>query len=122
MQSLLPSPQTPAKDAKSPDDAGSGGGGGGNAAQQNNSKAATVESAIEYIKQLQKQRSEHEFLMGEKEREMEALRREIAALKKGSGGMPSTESEDVMHTQTKKEGLESSAEGIEAGDVMVNAT
>ena len=54
------------------------------AAQSNNSKAAKVESAIDYIKALQKQCSEKDKLLDQKEQEMEALRRELAALKRSS--------------------------------------
>ena len=83
MQALLPSPQFGPKEAVGSPDAG------GNAAQSNNSKAAKVESAIEYIKQLQQQCSDKDRLIDQKDLEMEALRRELAALK-GSGS-PSKE-------------------------------
>lgn len=51
------------------------------AAQSNNSKAAKVESAIDYIKVLQKQCADKDKLLDQKDQEMEALRRELAALK-----------------------------------------
>ena len=76
MQALLPSPspQIPARETKSPDSS--------SAAQSNNSKAAKVESAIDYIKQLQRQCSDKDRLLDQKDQEMEALRRELAALKR----------------------------------------
>jgi hypothetical protein len=112
MQSLLPSPQIPAKDAKSPD--GSGGSAGGSTAQQqSNSKAATVESAIEYIKTLQKRMdeqdrlvSEKDKLISEKDKEMEALRKELKELA-ASKGNPATEAES--ETATKRD-VDSGAE------------
>ncbi|KAI4652757.1 uncharacterized protein J4E78_007584 [Alternaria triticimaculans] len=77
MQALLPSPQLGAiPDAKSPDT---------NAQNSNNSKAAKVESAIEYIKQLKQEVSERDDLISRKDQEMDALKKELAALKgKGS--------------------------------------
>lgn len=113
MQSLLPSPQITAKDAKSPD--GSGGSAGGSTAQQqSNSKAATVESAIEYIKTLQKRMdeqdrlvSEKDRLIGEKDKEMEALRKELKELAASKKGNPATEAES--ETATKRE-VDSGAE------------
>ncbi|KAF1958674.1 hypothetical protein CC80DRAFT_514738 [Byssothecium circinans] len=76
MQALLPSPDINAKDtAKSPDTGGP---------QSNNSKAAKVESAIEYIKQLQQQCFDKDRLLDRKDQEMEALRKELAALKANS--------------------------------------
>lgn len=52
-----------------------------NGLQSNNSKAAKVESAIEYIKQLQQQCLDKDKLLDQKELEMEALRKELATLK-----------------------------------------
>ncbi|KAI4653867.1 hypothetical protein J4E93_001635 [Alternaria ventricosa] len=77
MQALLPSPQLGAiPDAKSPET---------NAQNSNNSKAAKVESAIEYIKQLKQEVSERDDLIIRKDQEMDALRKELATLKrKGS--------------------------------------
>ncbi|CAA9965381.1 hypothetical protein CFE70_008902 [Pyrenophora teres f. teres 0-1] len=76
MQALLPSPQFGAtSDAKSPES---------NAQNSNNSKAAKVESAIEYIKQLKQEVSEKDNLLSEKDQEMDALRKELAALKRSS--------------------------------------
>ncbi|RMZ72209.1 phosphorus acquisition-controlling [Pyrenophora seminiperda CCB06] len=79
MQALLPSPQLGATpDAKSPES---------NAQNSNNSKAAKVESAIEYIKQLKQEVSERDNLLSQKDQEMDALRKELAALKRsGSEG------------------------------------
>ncbi|ORY17418.1 hypothetical protein BCR34DRAFT_37427 [Clohesyomyces aquaticus] len=98
MQQLLPSPQILAGDAKSPDSAG------GSQSQSNNSKAAKVESAIEYIKQLQKQCSEKDNLLDKKDQEMEALRKELAALRRsnsvGSSSNPA-ESETQMKSESK---------------------
>lgn len=78
MQALLPSPKIGPKDgaAKSPELS--------SAAQSNNSKAAKVESAIEYIKQLQKECSEKDQLLSKKDEEVGALRKELDALKKGA--------------------------------------
>ncbi|CAG5177797.1 uncharacterized protein ALTATR162_LOCUS8383 [Alternaria atra] len=74
MQALLPSPQLGAiPDAKSPET---------NAQNSNNSKAAKVESAIEYIKQLRQEVSERDDLISQKDQEMDALRKELAALKR----------------------------------------
>ena len=76
MQALLPSPQLGATpDAKSPES---------NAQNTNNSKAAKVESAIEYIKQLKQEVSERDNLLSQKDQEMDALRKELAALKRSS--------------------------------------
>ncbi|KAF2820081.1 hypothetical protein CC86DRAFT_305501 [Ophiobolus disseminans] len=78
MQALLPSPQitaTAAVEAKSPESA---------AAQSSNSKAAKVESAIDYIKQLKQEASEKDRLIESKDQEMEQLRRELAALRRSS--------------------------------------
>jgi hypothetical protein len=74
MQALLPSPLISARETKSPESS--------SAAQSNNSKAAKVESAIDYIKELQKECSDKDRLLGQKDQEMEALRRELAALKR----------------------------------------
>jgi hypothetical protein len=76
MQALLPSPPLGAKESKSPEIM--------TAAQSNNSKAAKVESAIDYIKALQKQCSEKDRQLDQKDQEMEVLRRELAALKRSS--------------------------------------
>jgi vacuolar-type H+-ATPase subunit I/STV1 len=74
MQALLPSPQPGAiPDAKSPES---------NALNSNNSKAAKVESAIEYIKQLKQEVSERDDLISQKDQEMDALKKELAALKR----------------------------------------
>lgn len=75
MQALLPSPQLGPTEAKSPDSS---------AAQSNNSKAAKVESAIDYIRQLKQQVSERDRLIESKDQEMEQLRRELAALRRSS--------------------------------------
>ncbi|PVI00721.1 hypothetical protein DM02DRAFT_386096 [Periconia macrospinosa] len=75
MQALLPSPQIDGKEAKSPEPGGP---------QSNNSKAAKVESAIEYIKQLQQQCRDKDKLIDQKNQEMEALRKELDALKTNS--------------------------------------
>lgn len=78
MQALLPSPQLGAipDDAKSPPDS--------TGQLSNNSKAAKVESAIDYIKQLKKQVSEKDDLLSKKDEEMEQLRKELAALRRSS--------------------------------------
>lgn len=79
MQALLPSPQIAAAaavtEAKSPESA---------AAQSSNSKAAKVESAIDYIKQLKQEVCEKERMLERKDGELEALRKELAALKRSS--------------------------------------
>ncbi|KAF2234316.1 hypothetical protein EV356DRAFT_157441 [Viridothelium virens] len=106
MQSLLPSPQIAPKDgsssakddSKSPvdggADSGSAGGGkasGSSAAQataQSNSKAATVESAIEYIKQLKREAEQ-------RDQEIEDLRRQLGQASPGAGGGPGSASTKV---------------------------
>jgi chromosome segregation ATPase len=76
MQALLPSPLLGATpDAKSPET---------NAQNLSNSKAAKVESAIDYIKQLKQEVSERDDLLSQKDQEMDALRKELATLKRGS--------------------------------------
>lgn len=76
MQALLPSPLLdPTPDAKSPESA---------AQQSSNSKAAKVESAIDYIKQLKQEVSERDELLGKKDQEMNELRKQLAALKRNS--------------------------------------
>ncbi|KAF2034520.1 hypothetical protein EK21DRAFT_56477 [Setomelanomma holmii] len=75
MQALLPSPLIGATDAKSPESS---------AAQSSNSKAAKVESAIDYIKQLKREVSERDKLIEYKDQEMEQLRKELAALRRSS--------------------------------------
>jgi vacuolar-type H+-ATPase subunit I/STV1 len=75
MQALLPSPLIAATDAKSPDSS---------AAQSSNSKAAKVESAIDYIRQLKQEVSERDRLIESKDQEMEQLRKELAALRRSS--------------------------------------
>jgi hypothetical protein len=75
MQALLPSPLMAAQDAKSPDSS---------AAQSSNSKAAKVESAIDYIRQLKQEVSERDRLIESKDLEMEQLRKELVALRRSS--------------------------------------
>lgn len=76
MQALLPSPLLGAtSDAKSPESA---------AQQSSNSKAAKVESAIDYIKQLKQEVFERDELLNKKDREMEDLRKQLAALRRSS--------------------------------------
>ncbi|KAH7381613.1 hypothetical protein BKA66DRAFT_120283 [Pyrenochaeta sp. MPI-SDFR-AT-0127] len=75
MQALLPSTLQGATEAKSPETS---------AQQSNNSKAAKVESAIDYIKQLKQQVSEKDELLDQKDQEMEQLRKELAALRRSS--------------------------------------
>ncbi|EAT91782.2 hypothetical protein SNOG_00287 [Parastagonospora nodorum SN15] len=75
MQALLPSTLVAATDAKSPESS---------AAQSSNSKAAKVESAIDYIKQLKQEVSEKDRMLESKDQEMEQLRKELAALRRSS--------------------------------------
>ncbi|KAF1995827.1 hypothetical protein P154DRAFT_333683 [Amniculicola lignicola CBS 123094] len=102
LQALLPSPQISAKDAvaKSPDSASA-------AAQSSNSKAAKVESAIDYIRQLKKEGSDKDRLLDQKDAEMEALRKELAALRRGSSAGSSDIAGD-SDPQMKPEALSSS--------------
>ncbi|KAF2491936.1 hypothetical protein BU16DRAFT_98603 [Lophium mytilinum] len=116
MQTLLPSPQIKAKDAsdsKSPEGNGSGGSAGSvkaaPAVQSNSSKAATVETAIEYIRKLQKAQQEKEEIINKKDEEVEALRRELAQLRRRS----STSTPGVVE-EPKKE--------ADSGTEMVDAT
>lgn len=88
MQALLPSPQLGAKESKSPECM--------TAQQSNNSKAAKVESAIDYIKALQKQCSEKDRQLDQKDQELEALRRELAKFtRSNSTGAASNEEENA---------------------------
>ena len=93
MQALLPSPHLGAKECKSPESM--------TAAQSNNSKAAKVESAIDYIKALQKQCSDKDKLLNQKDQEMEALRKELAALKRSTSSETSP-SADVALQSTEE--------------------
>lgn len=93
MQALLPSPHIDAKEAKSPELS--------SAAQSNSSKAAKVESAIDYIKQLQRQCSDKDRLLDQKDQEMEALRKELAALKR-SDSITSNSAENDSQMKTEK--------------------
>jgi hypothetical protein len=83
MQALLPSPRFGnVSDAKSPET---------NAQNSNNSKAAKVESAIEYIKQLKQEVSERDELLSKKDSEMDALRKELAELKQSHSDSSASE-------------------------------
>jgi hypothetical protein len=88
MQALLPSPQLGATptDAKSPET---------NAQNSNNSKAAKVESAIEYIKQLKQEVSERDDLLTQKDREMETLKKQLAELRRSSSSGASSVAEQM---------------------------
>lgn len=100
MQDLLPpGSQTGTPDAKSPPET---------AAQANNSKAAKVESAIEYIKQLKGEVSAKDKLLEQKDAEMELLRKQLAQLRRGSSaGVSSNES---LARCTIEEGAAATAE------------
>lgn len=75
MQQLLPfAQQVKEKEGKSPE----------NSIQSNNSKAAKVESAIGYIRELQQEVSDKDKLLAQKDQEMDALRKELAALRQSS--------------------------------------
>ncbi|KAJ4988967.1 phosphorus acquisition-controlling protein [Stagonosporopsis vannaccii] len=90
MQDLLPpSSQTGTPDAKSPPET---------AAQSNNSKAAKVESAIEYIKQLKGEVSAKDKLLEQKDAEMESLRKQLAQLRRGSSADISSNESVAKHT------------------------
>jgi hypothetical protein len=91
MQALLPSPLIAATDAKSPDSS---------AAQSSNSKAAKVESAIDYIRQLKQEVSERDKLIESKDQEMEQLRKELAALKRSSSEGSGTEAAPQLKTES----------------------
>jgi predicted nuclease with TOPRIM domain len=106
MQALLPSSKFGAKDgaAKSPELS--------SVAQSNNSKAAKVESAIEYIKQLQKECSEKDQMLSKKDEEVGALRKELDALKKGASTSPPAVAE--TEGQTKTEEISGSDSGKDA--------
>lgn len=95
MQDLLPpSSQTVTPDAKSPE----------TAAQSNNSKAAKVESAIDYIKQLKSEVSAKDELLQQKDAEMEALRKQLAELRRSSSaGVSSSGSSSENASELKKE-------------------
>jgi predicted RNase H-like nuclease (RuvC/YqgF family) len=91
MQALLPSPLIAATDAKSPDSS---------AAQSSNSKAAKVESAIDYIRQLKQEVSERDRLIESKDQEMEQLRKELAALKRSSSVGSGAEAAAELKTES----------------------
>ncbi|KAF1934247.1 uncharacterized protein M421DRAFT_415286 [Didymella exigua CBS 183.55] len=97
MQDLLPpGSQITTPDAKSPE----------TAAQANNSKAAKVESAIEYIKQLKGEVSKKDELLQQKDAEMEALRKQLTELRRSSSaGISSSGSsaENTIEADMKKE-------------------
>ncbi|XPS71193.1 hypothetical protein M3J07_003380 [Ascochyta lentis] len=94
MQDLLPpGSQTGTPDAKSPE----------TAAQSNNSKAAKVESAIDYIKHLKNEVSVKDQLLQQKDAEMEALRKQLAALRRSSSAGVSSESSTENTADLKKE-------------------
>ncbi|KZM20483.1 uncharacterized protein EKO05_0004511 [Ascochyta rabiei] len=94
MQDLLPpGSQTVTPDAKSPE----------TAAQSNNSKAAKVESAIDYIKHLKSEVSLKDQLLQQKDVEMEALRKQLAELRRSSSVGVSSESSTENATDLKKE-------------------
>jgi hypothetical protein len=79
MQALLPLAQQ-VKEGKSPE----------NSIQSNNSKAAKVESAIGYIRELQQEVFDKDRLLAEKDQEMDALRKQLAALKQTNPDSPPT--------------------------------
>jgi vacuolar-type H+-ATPase subunit I/STV1 len=87
MQQLLPLAQQ-VKEGKSPE----------NSIQASNSKAAKVESAIGYIRELQQEVSNKDKLLAERDQEMEALRKELAALRQGSSAAPACNSETAATT------------------------
>ncbi|KAJ4340218.1 hypothetical protein N0V95_007571 [Ascochyta clinopodiicola] len=94
MQDLLPpGSQTVTPDAKSPE----------TAAQSNNSKAAKVESAIDYIKHLKCEVSLKDQLLQQKDVEMEALRKQLAELRRSSSVGVSSESSTESAADLKKE-------------------
>lgn len=95
MQALLPSPLlAPTPDAKSPESA---------AQQSNNSKAAKVESAIDYIKQLKQEVSERDELLSKKDKEMDDLRKQLAALRRGSSVSSVPEQEQEQEQERERE-------------------
>ncbi len=86
MQSLLPSPDVTASPGVGGGGAGGGGGArspgigvgaGGTPIQQANSKAATVESAIEYIKLLERERSSIKLELESRDKELAEVRKAI---------------------------------------------
>lgn len=107
MQELLPpGSQNATPDAKSPE----------TGPQSSNSKAAKVESAIEYIKHLRGEVSKKDELLKEKDVEMEALRKQLADLRRGSSaGMSSSGSstENTVETEMKKEPVSTPVAGDE---------
>ncbi|KAF2131896.1 hypothetical protein P153DRAFT_334181 [Dothidotthia symphoricarpi CBS 119687] len=87
MQALLPPSLNGDTEAKSPEMT---------AAQSNNSKAAKVESAIDYIRLLKKQCEDKDRALEVKEREMDELREQLAALRRCSSvGTSGEEAERV---------------------------
>ena len=90
MQALLPSPLIAAADAKSPESF---------AQQSNNSKAAKVESAIDYIKQLKQQVSERDDLLSQRDKEMDQLRKELAALRRSNSAGSTAEAAEQLKAE-----------------------
>lgn len=93
MLRLLPRTSSTPKDiAKSPDVNGDGDAGGeasakaSAAAANGNSKAATVESAIEYIKALKQESEEMRSVTEERERENAVLRKKVLEMERKLGG------------------------------------
>jgi hypothetical protein len=100
MQDLLPpGSQTVTPDAKSPE----------TAAQSNNSKAAKVESAIDYIKHLKSEVSAKDQLLQQKDAEMEALRKQLAELRRSSSAGVSSDSSTENAAELKKEPISTPA-------------
>lgn len=94
MQDLLPpSSQAGTPDTKGPE----------TAAQSNNSKAAKVESAIDYIKQLKSEVSAKDLLLQQKDEEMEALRKQLAELRRGSSVGVNSDSSTENAAELKEE-------------------
>lgn len=112
MQALLPSssmasPSLGAKDAKSPDmaEGSAGASASANANKSNDSKAAKVESAIEYIKQLQKENREKDRLLEEMRKEIEELKKGEKSVGRADAGGGERKTENGV--EEKKEGVES---------------
>ena len=107
MQDLLPpSSQNGTPDAKSPE----------TAAQSNNSKAAKVESAIEYIRHLKCEVSAKDKLLEQKDVEMEALRKQLADLRRTSSAGISSDDGIEKTTELEKEPVSTPAAVTEAVD------
>jgi len=82
------------------------GGGATSESKSASSKAATVESAIEYIKSLQRERLETDYLLKTKDAEMASLRRRLQDAGLGSADSNSTDADVAAAAAAASSGSE----------------